>query len=437
MKFAHAIATMIAAFITGHPCVCPAEATEPRMVFAHYMVCMPPPGGVSVESYRKEMLQASSYGIDGWALHCDTWSSEPHYKQRTLLIYEAAKGTEFKLFMSSGVSNKIDETDIVDMIRTGVSFPNQLIYNGKVFFSTFTGAQFDWKGKVFAPLKQDGIDVYFVPFFYPEKGVGRNIEVPDTNMRTELIEKWKGTVDGLFCFGAAVLPEDMVKINEGYARELAHEDMCYMASWTPHYQGLAQPTRRYFETRGGEGTVLVWESIIEKANPPLVEIVTWNDWNESSWVSPNENTLGEEGRHSHIGYIELAKYYIEWYKTGAHPPIEEEMLFWFHRTHPKDLTAPGDTPVTEIHGDIENVIYITTMLKEAATLHVKSGDKTFTVTAEPGIKHHRFPFAPGRPTFELSRKGAPFITTEGAEIQASITKYDFVPASGFAIAAPR
>ena len=79
---------------------------EGRKVFAHYMVCIPGAGGRGSRwrTTRREITGRPGGGIDGFALNCGGWTlREPHYKARTMLIYEAARqlGTGFQLMISA------------------------------------------------------------------------------------------------------------------------------------------------------------------------------------------------------------------------------------------------------------------------------------------------------------------------------------------------
>ena len=57
-----------------------------------------------------------------------------------------------------------------------------------------------------------------------------------------------------------------------------------------NYWGYKQYSsgRRYYESLGGEGTELQWDQLIGYS-PDWVEIVTWNDFEESTYVSPVVN----------------------------------------------------------------------------------------------------------------------------------------------------
>ena len=80
-----------------------------------------------------------------------------------------------------------------------------------------------------------------------------------------------------------------------------------MCSFTPMYWGSVQPDRRYYETCGGEGVELQWKSVISQ-QPDWVEIVTWNDFNESYVCPVVSSGLSVhpylKSRSSHSGYLD-------------------------------------------------------------------------------------------------------------------------------------
>ena len=79
-----------------------------RTVFAHYMTCF----YKDVETYKKEILIAQQYGVEGWALNCGNWKrKDPKtgewrlhegYVQASSNVFAAAEalGTGFKVFFS-------------------------------------------------------------------------------------------------------------------------------------------------------------------------------------------------------------------------------------------------------------------------------------------------------------------------------------------------
>jgi len=211
-----------------------------------------------------------------------------------------------------------------------------------------------------------------------------------------------------------------------------------MASVAPHYWGCAQPSlgRRYFESDGGEGLVLQWTSIITN-QPDWVEIVTWNDWNESTYICPIEDPspyfTGAQTprRYCHAGYFELSKHYISWYKTGIEPAIGQDSLFCFYRVHSKTAVASNtnDLPVTWFIGNVADTVYATVFLTAPANLEITSGNKSSTNALGAGLHHVRTLFSSGPQKFTLRRNGSSVLAMQGADILASIANYDFFPFS--------
>ena len=419
-------------------------------VFAHYMVCFAA-GGERVEDYKREIKEAQAAGIDGFALNCGAWHDEPHYPRRARAIYQAAQDLKsgFKLFFSvdfAGLNRHPPgefESYVLDMVKTYGHHPNQFMVDGRAVVSTFGGEEgIAWKQDILGPLRAAGYDVFLIPFFYPRPQV---TELPDESTVRKHYRKWAGVVDGMFYFGAAGTAQQLAASNAAYAKVLREAGKICMCSFSPMYWGAAQPPgRRYFETCGGEGTELQWKSILEQ-QPNWVEIVTWNDFNESYICPVAPPTLSKSGsapkaapsdlqsRSSHAGYLELGRYYIEWYKTGKQPPLKDA-LFYFYRVQPKDSAAKDDRPVKEFHGPLEDVLYVTTMMTAAAELQVISGGKKSVHRLQPGIRHLRIPFFSGAQRFTVYRHGKAILSKDGEPIADRIERYDYFPTSGFAYA---
>ena len=95
---------------------------------------------------------------------------------------------------------------------------------------------------------------------------------------------------------------------------------------TPFYRGFGGNYRVY-ETRGFEAWREEWEAAIQH-DATWVEIVTWNDWGEASYICPfgEPRGHGAVGRAlgadaSHTAYLDASRYYIDWYKSGTPPAI--------------------------------------------------------------------------------------------------------------------
>lgn len=414
-----------------------ARASGPHYVFAHYMVCFSD-YGQNLAGYEHDIRDAQAAGIDGFALDVGDYDdpAQIYYNTNIALMYAAAEqlGTGFKLFFSVDMGNT---NAIVDMINTYAGRPNTFRYGTNVVVSSFGQDNLDWSNGVFLPLKKNGVTVFFVPHFWPNPIT----ELPSYQAGVNILNAYPNLLNGLFLFGAAGLPNQLAECNSNYNLAVHAAGKIYMAGISPHYWGCEQPGigRRYFEYDGGEGIDLQWRSIIAN-QPDWVEIVTWNDFNESTYISPidnpeqYENQLASPHRYSHAGFLELSKRYISWYKTGVPPATNNDALFYFYRTHPMNLVATdtNDIPVTWRIGDIADVIYNTVILTAPAQLTITTGTNTVTYSLPAGQQELRTPFAPGPQTFALIRGGKPILSVQGPPISAQIANYDFFPASGYA-----
>ena len=428
-----------------------AVAGGPHYVFAHYMVCYATYGdfaantNLTIAGYKREIQEAQAAGIDGFVLDVGAWNdpSLVYYNKRVALIYQAAEqlGTGFKLSFFVEFSNP---TNIINLVETFANRTNTFWYQGGIVLSawgmnnvpTEGWVGLDWTNTVLNPLKSAGYPVFFIPHFWPPYAP----ETPGYSDAEFLLNQDGSFIQGLFLFGAAGLPCQLAQCNSNYAVALHQAGTTFMGSYCPHYWGNSQPSngRRYFETDGGEGTILQWTSILAD-QPDWVNLVTWNDFNESTYSSPVDNPgqyfsqLTTPYRYCHAGYLELSKHYIAWYKTGQEPPINKDALFYFYRTHSTNAVASNtnDIPVTWWFGNIQDTIYTTVFLTFPAQLEINSGGHLSTNTLAAGLQCLRTPFAPGAQTFIVRRSGKVVLSVQGPPILSQIINYDFFPASGY------
>jgi glucan endo-1,3-alpha-glucosidase len=415
---------------------------NPHYVFAHYMVALAT-YGATVDGYRREIMEAQAANIDGFALNVGAWDDvQGYYSNRVSLIYQAAEqlGTGFKLFFSVDFENP---TNIVSMVESYADRPNTFRYRGRVVLSSYGHNDvpsvgwpgMDWTNAIIGKLKQDGYPVFFIPHFWPDPPN----ELPNSADADQILAKYAGILDGLFLFDPAGELDQTIASTANYAYSVSQAGKLFMACFSPHYWGCNQYSvgRRYYETLGGEGTELQWEQLIAN-QPDWVEIVTWNDFDESTYISPVVNPgqyfsgLGAARRNTHAGYLELSKYYISWYKSGYEPAIDRDALFYFYRIAPLDLVITNDVPVTWVSPYESDQIFLTTMLKSPATLVVTSGGVQTNYTQAAGINSVRVPFLPGPQTFEVWRSGSRVAVVNGPPVTTALTNYNFFPTSGFA-----
>jgi glucan endo-1,3-alpha-glucosidase len=410
----------------------PANLDRGKKVFAHYMLCCGS-FGETPEAYEKDIRLAQKMGLDGFALNIGGWRLNPAYKDRIAAMFAAAKNLSpnFKLFISADMCCGLNADDILDMMRLYANGPNYLRQAGRPVLSTYSGegkGREFWQRDVLEPLDKMGLKPFFVPAFYSVTHSGR---------ASDEVTFWDSIVDGLFYFAPAQTPfgksSSVIETNLSYARALKAANKLFLAGYYPFYWGSEQTNsgRRYYEYEGGKGTAAQWESIIKAQDPSWVEITTWNDFAESYLVAPQDDRTGLYKPHT--AFMELNRYYIAWFKTGVQPEITKDAVFYFYRTHPMDLRTADDPlgPVTELHGNVKDEIYVTVALTAPAALRIDSGGIQTTFPLDKGISHVSVPFHIGSQQFRLSRHSQLVGQIAGEPVQSKISVYNFYYTTGF------
>lgn len=391
---------------------------EPRLVFAHYMVCCPMAGhNATVAQLADEIRQAQSVGLDGFALNCGSWVAEPYYRAIATRMFQAAASLThpFKLFFSA---DGLTPEETASMVSEFYEHPNMLRHQGRPLLSSFGGDD-AWGKAVTAALASAGRPVVFVPFFFPN---GLDKRFTEANIARQIDEN--GYADGFFYFGAAGTGNDLADKNAKIGEAWRRAGKLYMASVTPFYRGLGPTNYRVFETRGFEGMAREWEAAIA-ADAQWVQIVTWNDWGESTYVAslgpPTATELwdGHWGRLlSHEAYLAASAYYIRWFKTGV-KHIERDDLFWFYRLSAKRIPGrdqPDHPPESYPRGfqQLEDRIFLTSFLVAPATVKMASGGRLHQFAAPAGMAHFSAKFGQGPQRFSVERNGVTILAGTGA-----------------------
>lgn len=463
-----------------------APAFAQRLVFAHYMVTnqdyqgnTDPTQEAKIAAYEREIQQAQAAGIDGFALNVGGWLNQSYYIVYSAQMFEAAArlNTGFKLMFSADMCCGNAMADVEDMVRRFANDPRYsqvyFKYNNEYVLTTFSG---DAMGTAFwSQVKSDlatganpstttessalaevagapsnaPVKIFLVPAFF------WGGEIPNTAAVQTGFNQWSSIIDGSFYWGIAGVPGsggslDQIPSSESYASVVHGGGKLYMAPVTLQFWG--SNADRYFEYSGAAGMRKMWMDAINVSHPDWVEIITWNDFIEGSYVSPIDdpnkyqfaNFLDTTGVpsttlgyfHSHIGATALLPYFISWYKTGVQPAINTDSIYWFYRTQSLN-SNPGVPTVTAAtnYGPVADVIYVTANLAAPGTLKVTSGSQVATFNLPAGSSDVQAPFTVGStPLFELDRNGSASIpAVSGTDaIQAAPQFNDYYYSTGSA-----
>ncbi|ORY77293.1 glucan endo-1,3-alpha-glucosidase agn1 [Protomyces lactucae-debilis] len=383
---------------------------------------------MNVASFRGDINMALGAGIDGFALNVgpDAWMAD-----RVNQMYAAAQGTPFKLFISLDMAVMADQSisGLTHWITDFAQHPNQYFYQNKQFVSTFAGESVTFgQGSANAgwsnfknTLAGMGNPIYFVPSF---TALGASAAMGMSSN------------DGAFSWDAWPTSNNAMSTASDNAYMSARNGKTYMAGVSPwfythfSYKNWIYKSDDLFTTR--------WEQVVAM-QPDFLEIITWNDYGESSYIGPlnadfpYDSTLNSRQwctGHEHTAWLELSSYYIQAYKNAAYPAITQNKLFWWYRTHSKDATATSDPygKPTNWDSSADN-IFLTVMLTGSATVTVTSGGSSQTFTGTAGLNKFQYKnFQTGTPSVQIDMGGRTVLNAQGPQpIVSNPTIYNWNP----------
>ena len=396
-------------------------------------------------------------GLDGFAFDAFSGGQAKAFIGSYIAAADSIGAKNFKVLLSADMSLGFSAADIVSTIATYGSNPHYLRLNGKPVLSTYGGSDKGnewWLKTVIEPLRSAGIPITFIPYF----------DRPNPNRDAPSYDNWVRVIkafpaaDGLFNFLlAGSVPFysgdpnlgrhwwSTLEGEENLAKALRDQNKAFIAPYLPYYWAVCHPARQYMEYQGGRGMENSWRSIVTRQEPQMVEIVTWNDYSESSYIQPTRfpatKTKGIPS-FPHLGYYELLKYYYSWYHTGTQPTITKDGVFYFYRPRirsPYFSTADpscsiGAVEASQLWGNVQRVIYITTALTAPGRLHVISGGTTKVYEVPSGVTTTDVPVAAGQQTIELWRGAVRLVNARGIDIIEGSPGDNFNVFAGYAIA---
>jgi glucan endo-1,3-alpha-glucosidase len=417
----------------------PPHPGEPR-VFAHWHTPVQPVN--TLEAYRAEIHKAQAMGLDGFAYNITpglpNWQNI--YKARIDMLYQAAsEAGNFYLFPSVDMCCSDDRTWIDAVMLYHYNDPARLRVDGRPVGQTWIGQDIaptgtggdpveGWKMVLDAYAAQ-GKPVYFIPYFAPDKDVTQQ----GVN---DLYDRFPYT-DGLYNFAVFAKGDDQLagaRHNTNYdvaADARGRDAMAGVAPAFNRHSGTEQFGNRILGDFAGFHTWLAeWKGIVRE-QPRFVEVVTWNDYLEGTYIGgPYPGRLPPDSAGNdldHAAYRKLAEYYIEWYNTGTRPKITNDTVAITHRLHSKNAVAPED-PLPRQQGwqTVDDRLYGAVILEKPAQIHLVSGNTSRTFEVAAGVHQVSMPFTEGTQQIVLLRGGvARLEATSSRPIDNDISRYNF------------
>jgi hypothetical protein len=152
-----------------------------------------------------------------------------------------------------------------------------------------------------------------------------------------------------------------------------------------------------------------WAEAMETRAEAVI-ISTWNDYSEHSEIRPSTGIQ--------YAFYDLTAFFIEWFKIGAPPAIQRDVLYYFHRIETTQSGRTGSAQPKRYSNRFSepevNQIELLAFLTKPGRLEIETAKQTVSVIADAGISSVRAPLASGRPRFRLFRDTFPKISFESA-----------------------
>ncbi|KAH8775428.1 glycoside hydrolase [Diaporthe sp. PMI_573] len=360
----------------------PPSQGHDRKVFAHYVFGLT--DGHTYDDWNQEILAAQAAGIDGFALNI---GPNDHYTMPQLRqAYSAASslfGGRFVLFLSFDMAaGDWPVEQVVACINEFKDSPAQCRVNGLPFVSTFEGPQ--WAENWPAVREATG-GIYFVPDWSSlgPHGVGEKLNL----------------IDGAFSWAAwPQADQHHMSTDEDVQYQRALRGKSFMAGVSPWFYTRLPQWEKNWLSASEKLWYDRWIHMLE-LRPEFVQIITWNDYGESSYiydpVRPGQIVPGAEHYvHDlcpHTAFRTILPHFIAAYKAGSTQigmPQEDCAIAWY-RTTPAACGHDGDTAWGQGGGrsasqGARDVVSILAVTREPTALHVSIGG-----LSQELITHHQ------------------------------------------------
>ncbi|KZT59037.1 glycoside hydrolase family 71 protein [Calocera cornea HHB12733] len=380
------------------------------------------------DTWASDIQLAHSKGIDAFALN---FGSDDWQPQRIADAYAAAEasGTGFKLFVSMDMTvNQCASTGNADslfntFVGPYLNHPNQMQYQGKPIVSTFSG-----ENCMFGQSDTNSGWLYFT-------SKGSMFFLPAFNNDPKTAASWSA-VDGLFPWNSGwnYQPQNEAVIDATVIAELGNKP--YMAAVSPafftHY-GADSFNKNWVFPSDAFWYANRWALLVSQRNMfDLIEITTWNDYGESSYVGPLNGAMPTGTTwatgYDHTPLLDVASYYITAFKTGNTPDITQDAIYIWSRPHLKDASAPDPIGKPDFADSTDDLIYALVFATSSADVQVCAGSNCQSFTANPGVNQFTVGMNPGSGmSATLSRNGQTVVSVDGGDfvVEASPSLYNY------------
>lgn len=373
-----------------------------------------------VAAAKMDIAFAEAAGVDAFQFNIPTFDPKLGYTRKISYLLTAIEqeNSAFRIVPNlecASMSSSIPASDVVAGLKPLLEHPGALkMPDGRPMLSCF--AYDAWSAarwtEVLRGLETAGVPVYFAPMLLdPSKGT------PDLIRLVDMIGWWAGNYpDGV---------QDVRRLAD-MARSVGKAVLYPI--WT---QDCRAKSGIFAEARNTEVFRSGWEQAISM-DPECVDILTWNDYSESSELRPS---LGTQ-----YLFADLNRYYSDWYRNGHQPTIVRDVLYYCHRRDFTDASRgvmPGRAMRLKFGRAAANDVEAIAFAAAAGTLELRNDLGTTRQDIQAGIRTLRAPLAPGQQHFRLLRGGKDILAVDSPfEVRNQWVWQDLVYRGGSSSRAP-
>ncbi|QRV92832.1 alpha-1,3-glucanase [Ceratobasidium sp. AG-Ba] len=416
-----ALATTIAA--SGSPALL--AKRDVKTVLAHVIV-----GNTynyDIQRWTSDIQLASSKSIDVFAMNVgrDYWQPD-----RVKLAYDAALSSVpgFKLMLSFDMTefpctSTSDGQYLIDTFLAIVkNHPSRYLYDSKMALTTF-GGQWCTFGQLDPStgwqwfLASAGMPIYFIPNFHVDVA--------------ELSTTWSW-LDGYKLWNAWPLTrQDKTQwADDAWYLQHTRSGQGYLTMVSPwffiHRSGGGGNSRYY----RGDNFMYTdrWRQLIQNRNSlPFVEIGSWNDYGESHYIGPLNGSIPAGTSYvgnttDHYAWLDLTKHYALWFKYGIEPKIDQERVYMWARSQPKDASICNTDGIGVVQNAnwAEELLYVSMFMTAPGQAHCFSGtSNTGIKDLMAGVNEFSIPLSEGPVGCLLVRNGTAVLDYQPSDFRFS------------------
>lgn len=339
-----------------------------------------------VENLRREVRQAKQAGIDGFTVNIMSLSGMNWDATVNLMRAAEMEGgfVVVPMIDATASAGRASSNEVADKLASLYTSSAAYRTKAQYLLSSFRaeGQSVSWWTQIINRLETTHkIPITFQAVF---------LSASESNMKA-----FSGIADGFGNWG--VRSEWHTTNAPNYVAQAAKYGKTWMAPVS--IQDYRPEPAVYAESSNTGNLRASWESAIEKG-AQFVQIVTWNDYSESTQFAPSVG-------HGDT-FLDISKRFVDWFHTGKQPGISSDQAFVTHRTQLVNATPILDQilakptlggTLTTPTDNVEALVYLTA----PATVTVTVGSTTRSFSAPAGESVFTVPVKVGAVSVNVTR----------------------------------